>query len=68
MDRRQFVRVAGVGLGAATGFVGGSVANAQAKVRAKTTADVVVVGAGVFGVWSAYHLSRNGVRVILVDV
>jgi monomeric sarcosine oxidase len=35
---------------------------------AKTkTYDVVVVGAGVFGAWTALHLSRNGQRVLLVD-
>ena len=29
--------------------------------------DVVVVGAGVFGVWTAFHLLAAGVRVTLVD-
>ena len=29
--------------------------------------DVVVVGAGVFGAWSALHLARRGKRVLLVD-
>jgi sarcosine oxidase len=29
--------------------------------------DVVVVGAGVFGSWSAYHLAKAGKRVALVD-
>lgn len=29
--------------------------------------DVVVVGAGVFGAWSAWHLGRRGQRVLLVD-
>ncbi len=28
---------------------------------------VVVVGAGVFGTWTAYHLRRSGARVTLVD-
>ena len=31
------------------------------------TYDVAVVGAGVFGAWTAYHLRRAGKRVILVD-
>ena len=31
------------------------------------TFDVAVVGAGVFGVWSAWHLARRGQRVILLD-
>jgi len=29
--------------------------------------DVAVIGAGVFGVWTAYHLSLRGARVILLD-
>jgi len=28
---------------------------------------VVVVGAGVFGAWTAYHLKRRGARVLLLD-
>ena len=31
------------------------------------TYDVAVVGAGVFGAWSAYHLRRAGARVLLID-
>ena len=29
--------------------------------------DVVVIGAGVFGAWAAWHLGRRGRRVLLVD-
>jgi len=29
--------------------------------------DVAVVGAGVFGAWSAYQLQRSGKRVVLID-
>ena len=29
--------------------------------------DVAVVGAGVFGAWSAYQLQRSGTRVVLID-
>jgi sarcosine oxidase len=31
------------------------------------TYDVMVIGAGVFGAWSAYTLTRSGARVLLVD-
>ncbi len=31
------------------------------------TYDVAVVGAGVFGAWTAYQLQRSGKRVILID-
>lgn len=34
---------------------------------AAKTFDVAVVGAGVFGGWSAWHLARRGQRVILLD-
>src|ERR1700722_13828464 len=29
--------------------------------------DVAVVGAGVFGAWTAWHLSKRGKRVVLLD-
>jgi len=37
---------------------------------AKTPAtqwDTIVVGAGVFGVWTAWHLRERGQRVLLLD-
>ncbi len=33
----------------------------------KSSYDVVVVGSGVFGAWTAHHLNRAGKRVLLVD-
>src|SRR5207302_6017174 len=32
-----------------------------------STYDVAVVGAGVFGAWTAYRLGRSGKRVVLID-
>src|SRR5712664_4623127 len=29
--------------------------------------DVAVIGAGVFGAWTAWHLARRGQRVVLLD-
>lgn len=29
--------------------------------------DVIVVGAGVFGLWTAYHLRRAGKCILLID-
>jgi sarcosine oxidase len=44
------------------------VARVAIKKLAQTkTYDVIVVGAGVFGAWTALHLSRKGQRVLLVD-
>src|ERR1700730_4045624 len=37
------------------------------KVSNNRTYDVVVVGAGVFGAWTAWQLARRGQRVLLVD-
>src|SRR5260370_23419669 len=31
------------------------------------TFDVAVIGAGVFGAWTAWHLARRGQRVVLID-
>jgi sarcosine oxidase len=36
-------------------------------VTKSKTYDVVVAGAGVFGAWTALHLARRGLRVLLVD-
>ena len=33
----------------------------------ETRFDAAVVGAGVFGAWSAWHLAKRGLRVILLD-
>src|ERR1700741_2044256 len=33
----------------------------------RTTLDVVVVGAGVFGVWTAWHLAKRKQRVLLAE-
>src|SRR5258708_11058675 len=32
-----------------------------------TRYDVVVIGAGVFGAWTAWHLARRGRKVLLAD-
>lgn len=37
------------------------------KTKPTKTHDVVVVGAGVFGAWTAYELRRSGKEVILID-
>jgi sarcosine oxidase len=36
-------------------------------MSAGKTFDVIVIGAGVFGAWTAWHLSARGQRVLLVD-
>ena len=39
----------------------------QSAPRTGTHHDVIVVGAGVFGAWTAWHLLRSGQRVLLLD-
>ena len=36
-------------------------------MSAQKTYDVAVIGSGVFGVWTAWHLARRGQRVALLD-
>lgn len=61
--RRGFVQVVGAGaLGAAL-----DAGQAPAVISSGPVFDVAVVGAGVFGVWTAYHLQRAGRRVALID-
>ena len=83
IDRRDFLKTAGKGVGiAGAGLVlptggpasGGNRSPSSERqeggapfVRSGQMPDVVVVGAGNFGTWTAYHLRRLGARVILVD-
>ncbi len=64
--RRQFVKSAGAGaLGAS---LIPSVVRGQAPAAAASDVyDVAVVGAGVFGAWTAYRLRKAGRRVALLD-
>jgi len=50
------------------GAIGLSVALGKSRLaRAQTGYDVLVVGAGVFGIWSAYKLHLAGKRVAVID-
>ena len=65
LDRRDFLKIAGVGAGALlTGC-----ATAPGFLRSgRSSSNVVVIGAGAFGGWTALHLQRMGARVTLVDM
>lgn len=79
LPRRDFLRIAGVGAGAllATGCatVGGAAAPTPAPARGidsrasrdRGVGHVVVIGAGAWGGWTAYHLRERGARVTLID-
>ena len=61
-SRRQFLRRAGAGA-----VLAGLAPRATARAAGKGTYDVVVVGAGVFGAWTAWHLRKAGRSVAIVD-
>ena len=65
IDRREFLKIAGAGAGA---LVAGC-ATAPALLRpGRPGHDVVVVGAGAWGGWTALNLRRLGARVTLIDM
>ena len=69
IDRRDFLKVASAGAGLA--LTGNTALAAEPRkaplVRSGRAADVVVVGAGAFGAWTALNLRRMGAEVTLVD-
>ncbi|MGH7581683.1 MAG: FAD-binding oxidoreductase [Gemmatimonadales bacterium] len=70
LRRRDFLKAAGTGVGAL--LVGGTAAAAAEPTRrfpsvTPPSSHVVVIGAGAFGGWTAYHLRKMGVHVTLVD-
>lgn len=74
MDRRDFLRVAGIGAGAllATGCATGSPAQAPARgvAPARSTrgsGHIVVIGGGAWGGWTSLYLRRRGARVTMID-
>lgn len=63
VDRRTFLRAAGAaGAAAALGL-----GPRAPLVRAGAAPDVIVVGAGVFGLWTSFYLNRMGADVLLLD-
>jgi glycine/D-amino acid oxidase-like deaminating enzyme len=74
LPRRDFLKVAGAGAGAM--LVGGAGAagamtpkpSATRSVRsASASPEIVVIGAGLWGSFTAYHLRRMGANVTVVD-
>ena len=65
MKRRNFLQ--GIGLGAAAGLASGAGVAGQMTTSFSGNPDVIVIGAGVFGSWTAFHLQQNGANVLLVD-
>jgi glycine/D-amino acid oxidase-like deaminating enzyme len=75
MNRRNFLKAAGANAGAlaisgpaALGAIGRAQAPAlRPGAGSSLTADVAVIGAGVFGGWTALSLREMGLSVVLID-
>lgn len=68
LDRREFLKVAGSSAGALLAGCARGVAPLASQASALASANIVVVGAGAFGGWTALNLQRMGARVTLVDM
>lgn len=72
MNRRTFLKAAGTGvstlaLTSRQARAGASPVQANSRQAAATVSDVVVVGAGAFGGWTALYLREMGVNVTMID-
>jgi glycine/D-amino acid oxidase-like deaminating enzyme len=76
MQRRDFLKVAGVGAGlllvgacdsSDERQVPGFASKRRLPLIGRSSANIVVVGAGAWGTWTAYYLRRAGAAVTLVD-
>jgi sarcosine oxidase len=71
IDRRDFLKVATAGAGLAIVGTPAAAETPSSKrtplVRSGQAPDVVVVGAGNFGMWTALNLQRMGAKVTLID-
>src|SRR5690348_4465420 len=75
LNRREFLQTAGASAGlvllgdAALGTASSGVSSAQrsAAIRSGASPDIVVIGAGIWGSFKAYHLRKMGANVTLVD-
>lgn len=72
VDRRRFITTTtaaaiGAGVGAGQPGAASHARPVAAAGQSGRSPDVVVVGAGTFGLWTALHLQRLGARVTVVD-
>jgi sarcosine oxidase len=65
LDRRHFLKFAGVGAGA---LITGCATGPGFLRSGRSSSNIVVIGAGAFGGWTALNLQRMGARVTLVDM
>jgi sarcosine oxidase len=64
---KRITRRSAIGATLAAGLAGSQAARSKDAKMTKPAWDCIVVGAGVFGAWTAWHLRKAGQRVLLVD-
>jgi glycine/D-amino acid oxidase-like deaminating enzyme len=64
---KGITRRAAIGATVAASLAGSRIVQAKDANMSKPAWDSIVVGAGVFGTWTAWHLRKAGQRVLLVD-
>ena len=74
VDRREFLKVATAGAGLTLAGASSAAAESEPSTSPKAPSvidrqagDIVVIGAGNFGLWTALNLQRLGARVTVVD-
>ncbi|HLW78236.1 MAG TPA: FAD-dependent oxidoreductase [Terriglobia bacterium] len=67
LGRRRFVKTLAAGIALGSGLPDGARAQGGRRMSTPKTYDVAVIGAGVFGAWTAYQLNQRGQSVVLVD-
>lgn len=65
VDRRTFLKVAGAS--AIIGNPQAGIAATPSRARQSPTPEVIVIGAGAFGGWTALYLRKLGAKVTLID-
>jgi len=65
--RREFLKTATIPAALSSFAAAPAAAEAISGYNRGNTYDIVVVGAGVFGSWTAHHLLQSGKRVLLID-
>src|SRR6187402_1811440 len=64
---KGITRRAAIGSTLAAGLAGSRIVGAKDAKMSKPAFDSIVIGAGVFGAWTAWHLRKAGQRVLLLD-
>ena len=67
MKRRNFLKYSGIGIAGTS--ISKKVTDTYASWDTSPidSSDIIVIGAGTFGVWTAYHLLSMGAKVTLID-